>query len=130
MDAEVTLHVRPDPDQLLNFSCELGRQLLQNGAEIYRVEDSIQRLLTAYGYARAEIFAIPFCIILTIQEGERNYTKSVRTQTVANNLRRLNELNALCRRLCREVPAMEECWQQMESILREPVYPTLSLIHI
>ena len=99
MDAEVTLHVRPDPDQLLNFSCELGRQLLQNGAEIYRVEDSIQRLLTAYGYARAEIFAIPFCIILTIQEGERNYTKSVRTQTVANNLRRLNELNALCRRL-------------------------------
>ena len=124
MDAEVTLHVRPDPDQLLNFSCELGRQLLQNGAEIYRVEDSIQRLLTAYGYARAEIFAIPFCIILTIQEGERNYTKSVRTQTVANNLRRLNELNALCRRLCREVPAMEECWQQMESILREPVYPT------
>ena len=49
MDAEVTLHVRPDPDQLLNFSCELGRQLLQNGAEIYRVEDSIQRLLTAYG---------------------------------------------------------------------------------
>ena len=47
-------------DQLLNFSCELGRQLLQNGAEIYRVEDSIQRLLTAYGYARAEIFAIPF----------------------------------------------------------------------
>ena len=34
MDAEVTLHVRPDPDQLLNFSCELGRQLLQNGAEI------------------------------------------------------------------------------------------------
>ena len=44
---------------------ELGRQLLQNGAEIYRVEDSIQRLLTAYGYARAEIFAIPFCIILS-----------------------------------------------------------------
>ena len=91
-----------NPEQLLNFSCELGRQLLQNGAEIFRVEDSIQRLMAAYGYAQAEIFAIPFCIILTIQEGEQNHTKSVRIKTVSNNLRRLNELNALCRKLCRE----------------------------
>lgn len=113
-----------NPEKIINFSCELGRQLLQNGAEIYRVEDSIQRLLAAYGYARAEIFAIPFCIILTIREGERNYTTSVRIQTVGNNLRRFNALNALCRRLCREVPPMEECWRQMEEVLAEPTYPS------
>lgn len=114
-----------NPEKIINFSCELGRQLLQNGAEIYRVEDSIQRLLAAYGYPRAEIFAIPFCIILTIQEGEQNYTKSVRIQTVANNLRRFNELNALCRHLCRDVPPMEECWERLEAVLREPTYPAL-----
>ena len=111
------------PEQILNFSCELGRQLLQNGAEIYRVEDSLQRLLAAYGYAKAEIFAIPFCIILTIQEGDHNYTKSVRIQTVANNLRRLNELNGLCRTLCRECPPIGESWWRLKQILREPVYP-------
>lgn len=114
-----------NPETLINFSCELGRQLLQNGAEIYRVEDSIQRLLAAYGYARAEIFAIPFCIILTIREGERNYTTSVRIQTVTNNLRKFNELNALCRRLCREVPPMEECWQRLDAVIAEPAYPAL-----
>jgi len=112
-----------NPERIINFSCELGRQLLQNGAEIYRVEDSIRRLLAAYGYAQAEIFAIPFCIILTIQEGEHNYTKSVRIQTVSNNLRRLNELNALCRELCQEAPPEEVCWTRMETILKEPVYP-------
>ena len=111
------------PEQLLNFSCELGRQLLQNGAEIYRVEDSLQRLLAAYGFARAEIFAIPFCIILTIQEGDHNYTKSVRIQTVSNNLRRLNELNALCRDLCRESPPVGESWWRLKRILQEPEYP-------
>ena len=111
------------PEQILNFSCELGRQLLQNGAEIFRVEDSLQRLLAAYGYAKAEIFAIPFCIILTIQEGDHNYTKSVRIQTVSNNLRRLNELNALCRALCRECPPMGESWWRLKRILGEPVYP-------
>lgn len=111
------------PEKIINFSCEMGRQLLQNGAEIYRVEDSIRRLVTAYGYSQAEIFAIPFCIILTIQEGEHNYTKSVRIQTVANNLRRLNGLNALCRELCREAPPVEESWARLEEIMREPVYP-------
>ena len=111
------------PEQILNFSCELGRQLLQNGAEIFRVEDSLQRLLAAYGYAKAEIFAIPFCIILTIQEGDHNYTKSVRIQTVSNNLRRLNELNALCRALCWECPPMGESWWRLKRILGEPVYP-------
>ena len=87
------------------------------------MEDSLQRLLTAYGFAKAEIFAIPFCIILSIQEGDHNYTKSVRIQTVSNNLRRLNELNALCRDLCRESPPMGESWWRLKQILREPVYP-------
>ena len=117
--------IMPNPEQLLNFSCELGRQLLQNGAEIFRVEDSIQRLMAAYGYAQAEIFAIPFCIILTIQEGEQNHTKSVRIKTVSNNLRRLNELNALCRKLCQEVAPVEECWRQLRQVLEEPVYPAV-----
>ena len=123
MEEQVRYDGASSPEQILNFSCELGRQLLQNGAEIYRVEDSLQRLLAAYGYAKAEIFAIPFCIILTIQEGDHNYTKSVRIQTVSNNLRRLNELNALCRALCRECPPMGESWWRLKRILGEPVYP-------
>ena len=114
-----------NPEQLINLACELGRQLLQNGAEIYRVEDSLQRLLTAYGYAKAEIFAIPFCIILNIQEGDHNYTKSVRIQTVSNNLHRLHALNALCRDLCRECPPIGESWWRLKQILGEPVYPRL-----
>ena len=123
MEERVDFTRSSSPEQIINFSCEMGRQLLQNGAEIYRVEDSLQRLLTAYGYAKAEIFAIPFCIILTIQEGDHNYTKSVRIQTVANNLRRLNELNALCRDLCRESPPIGESWWRLKQILKEPVYP-------
>ena len=67
-----------ETEKVLNFSCEMGRQLLQNGAEIYRVEESIHRLLAAYGCQQIEVFAIPSCIILNIQEGEHNYTKSVR----------------------------------------------------
>ena len=114
-----------ETEKLLNFGCEMGRQLLQNGAEIYRVEESILRLLAAYGRKEAEVFAIPSCIILNIQEGERNYTKSIRVQTVSNNLRRLSNLNALCRDICREPPPVEESVRRMEAILAQPVYPSL-----
>ena len=34
-------------DQLLNISVELGCQLMFSGAEIYRVEESVRRLLQA-----------------------------------------------------------------------------------
>ena len=88
-----------DHDKLLNLGAEMGRHLMASGAEIYRVEESILRLLAAYGRKEAEVFAIPSCIILNIQEGERNYTKSIRVQTVSNNLRRLSNLNALCREI-------------------------------
>lgn len=111
-----------ETEKLLNFSCEMGRQLLQNGAEIYRVEESIRRLLAAYGREQTEVFAIPSCIILNIQEGERNYAKTVRTQTASNNLRRLSDLNALCREICRETPPVEENWSRLQKILEEPCY--------
>ena len=39
-----------ETEKLLNFTCEMGRSLLQNGAEIYRVEESIHLILKAYGY--------------------------------------------------------------------------------
>ena len=96
-----------ETEKLLNFSCEMGRQLLRNGAEIYRVE----------------VFAIPSCIILNIQEGERNYTKSIRVRAVRNNLRRLSQLNALCRDICRETPDYEEADRRFQVILHEPEYP-------
>ena len=68
-------------EQFLNFCCEIGRQLIQNGAEIYRVEDSINRLMTAYGYTDTEVFAIPASVILNILDGGHNYTKAIRIRS-------------------------------------------------
>ena len=52
---------KEDANSVLNFCCELGRHLIQNGAEIYRVEDSVEHVLGAYGYDKIEVFAIPHC---------------------------------------------------------------------
>ena len=75
-----------ETEQLLDLCCEMGRQLIRNGAEIYRVEESARRILEAYGHKEAEVFAIPSCVILNIRSSERNYTKSVRVRSSSNDL--------------------------------------------
>ncbi len=109
-------------EKLLNFCCEMGRQLVQNGAEIYRVEESLQRLLVAYGCTQTEVFAIPSFIVLNIQTEERNYTKAVRTGAASMNLQKLHKLNALCRDLCRETPDLEEAQNRFQAVMDEPRY--------
>ena len=54
-----------DYDSLLNLTTDLGYQLMASGAEIYRVEESMHRVLNAYGLERPEVFAIPNCIIVS-----------------------------------------------------------------
>ena len=43
---------------LLDMSIELGYQLAMSGAETFRVEESISRVLNSYNIS-AEVFAIP-----------------------------------------------------------------------
>ena len=112
-----------DREALLDFSSEMGRELMRNGAEIYRVEESVERLLRAYGCRETEVFAIPSCIIVNIREDGKNYTKAARIKSCANNLRRLEKLNALCRSICRDTPSMEDNRRRMDAVMGEPCYP-------
>ena len=50
---------------LLEAATTLGYRLAMSGAETFRVEETIQRVLRAYGY-QAEAFAIPNCLIVSI----------------------------------------------------------------
>ena len=112
-----------DREALLDFSSEMGRELMRNGAEIYRVEESVERLLQAYGCRETEVFAIPSCIIVNIREDGKNYTKAARIKSCANNLRRLEKLNDLCRDICRDTPPMEANRRRMDEVMGEPCYP-------
>ena len=106
-----------DHNGLLNLGTELGRQLMASGAEISRVEDSILRLMQAYGVPDAQVFAIPNCLIvcLTSATGEP-VTRISRIPAHGIDLDRLELCNALCRKLCREQPPLEEALDQVSYI--------------
>ena len=53
-------------NEYLYRALDIGQAMLQSGAEISRVEDSIRRLCVAFGAERADVFAITSNITVTI----------------------------------------------------------------
>lgn len=106
-----------DYNGLLNLGTELGRQLMASGAEISRVEDSILRLMQAYGVPDAQVFAIPNCLIVCLTPPQAQpITRISRIPAHGIDLDRLELCNALCRQLCRDVPDLDEAQRQVSYI--------------
>ena len=113
-----------DYDALLDLSVDIGRGLLSSGAEIYRVEDSIGRILNAYGARRADVFAIPSVIIASLtMPGENQITQTRRILSSATDLNALTQVNDLCRRICAHRPEPEQIDAELKAILARKPYP-------
>ena len=97
-----------DYDKLLNLGTELGCRLMESGAEIYRVEESVRRLLTAYG-VEPQVFAIPNCLIVSVNTPEGHpLTRMCRIPAHGTDIELLERCNQLCRYLCNQpVPVLE-----------------------
>ncbi len=98
-----------DYDTLLDLAAELGYELMYSGAEIYRVEESVRRLLQAYGLEAPEVFAIPNCVIVSVTTPEGHpITRMRRVPAHGTDIELLERCNSLCRRLCAEAPPLKE----------------------
>lgn len=108
-----------DYDQLLTLVTELGFGLSKSGAEIYRVEESIQRLLFAYGIYDANPFVIPNCIIVSFVTPEGVTMNRIRRVPYhGTDVDLIERYNDLCRKLCRDTPALSQALDQLREIDR------------
>ena len=118
-----------DYDGLLTLATDLGYGLLVSGAEIYRVEDSMKRLMFAYGIDRVESFVIPNCINISILTPQgKTLTQIRRMPSHGNDVDLLARYNDLCRRLCREVPPLEEARERLDHITATPRHYSLGIM--
>ena len=89
---------------LLDMAVSLGYELAMAGAETYRVEESIRRVLLAYGL-ESEIFAIPNCIIVSIEgPNGKPMTRMRRVGQHGNDLDALERFSDLGRAICNRIP--------------------------
>lgn len=93
-----------DYDQLLDLAVDLGYELSMAGAETFRVEDSITRILKTYGL-EPEVYAIPNCIhvSVTMPDG-KSLTEMRRVGFHGNDLHGVEVFSDLSRRICAEKP--------------------------
>ena len=88
----------------------MGDALLNSGAEIFRVEDTLNRMGYACGAAQMNVFVITSSIVITMEfpgEGARTQTRRIR-ECGGNDFTKLEQLNDLSRRFCNHpVPAAE-----------------------
>ena len=96
-------------EELLEFSVSLANKLQACGAETYRVEETINRIVAAYGIERVDAFVIPSCIMASLEtDGGRIITKIRRLKSGETMLDGIERFTALSRRICAETPDMQE----------------------
>lgn len=113
-------------DQILTCAISIGEQLLISGAEISRVEDTIQRICRAYGMRESHIFSIASCIIVTLETSEGKWiTQTRRILGYGTDMYRLDRLNNLSRTICATLPSYETVMEEYEKIIHSPEYSPL-----
>lgn len=119
-----------DYSSLVRLACELGTRFMQSGAEIYRVEDSIMRLMAAYDLPQPQVFAIPTCLIVSVTPPDgQPVTQLCRITGRAIDLDRLEQCNALCRTLCRDTPPADRAWELLHQLdAQRPRYSDLFVL--
>ena len=105
---------------LLEAVTTLGYRLAMSGAETFRVEESIIRVLKTYGY-EAEAFAIPNCLIVSIiTRSGQPMTRMRRIGPHGNDLDAVEKYANLSRSICSQSPppAPEELIHTLQYVER------------
>ena len=85
----------------LSVLIRMGEALQNSGAEVFRVEDTLNRIATAYGAEDVNVFVITSSIVVTLTMPKlppQTQTRRLR-HAAGNDLLALEELNALNRPL-------------------------------
>ena len=89
---------------LLDVTTELAYRMAMSGAETFRVEECVNRIMQAYGIS-AEVFAIPNCLHVTIETDNGSpITRMRRIGYHGNDLESVELYSNLSRKICQECP--------------------------
>ena len=99
---------------LTEVATDLGYELAMSGAETFRVEESVSRVLATYGI-QSEVFAIPNCLHVSFEtDNGKPLTRMRRIGYHGTNLEAVERYNALSRRICAEKPDPETAYQWLQ----------------
>lgn len=106
--------------QILLLAVRTGELLMKNGAETYRVEDTIERICKACKVPYVEVFATQTGIFITIDSGEDDsdlftYVKRINGGN-STDLKKISEINKFSRDFTASEMTLEEGTERLKKI--------------
>lgn len=112
-----------DITRILHLSTFAGGIMLQSGAEIYRIEETVYRICTSYGLKEVDVFATPTGIIISAMDENNNTiskVKRIKYRTV--DLDKVSRVNNLSRDICTKNLSLELVQTLLEDINKSEKY--------
>ena len=112
---------------LVETAVSAGEIMLVSGAEIYRVEDTVGRILSIEPGRQSENVALGTSLIVTLDRpGNDSLTVMRRIRNRSTNLNRVCRVNEVSRRLCSGAMGLSEAKETLKEIQSETQYRALT----
>ena len=122
-------HNDSETHRVLDLALKAGRIALQNGAEIFRVEETIEYICRHFGIEEMDAFVLSNGIFLTgYNEGEEMYARVKHVPAGGTHLGIVAEINDLSREITAGHLTVDEAHARLEEIEKIPPKPALNQI--
>ena len=109
--------------EILTLAVEIGDCMLRNGAEIYRVEDTVVHILSSYEVEEFDVYVLSNGIFASANENKEDACSIVRHVPLgAVNLAKISALNQLARDICDQKISLIDSWDRLEQCKNIPNY--------
>lgn len=101
--------------EILTLAVETGDALLRNGAEVYRVEDTVLHILKAYEITDCDVYVLSNGIFASANENKDDACSMIRHVPLGStHLGRIAALNQLSREICSHECSLRDAWVRLE----------------
>ncbi len=101
---------------LMENTIKIGALIIESGAEVYRAEDSIYRIMNSFGFNEVSVFATPIMLLVSVRAFGQNNTDSVRITPSAPNLSRIYKINQLSRDIAEKKVNLEDITARIQEL--------------
>ena len=103
--------------RILDLCVDAGETLLANGAEIYRVQQTMEIIARSYGARSFHVYVLTNGLFASMEDGGAVQSAAVRsTPRVEMNLGRISAVNALSREIVAGRVPLEEAFARLAQI--------------
>lgn len=115
--------------RVLKLALEAGRILLKSGAEIFRVEETMHRICSHYGYGNIDTFTVSNAIIVSVENEKHELFAKVKNVPMSGaHLEIVAEINDLSRQIEAGLYTIDEAFVKLKEI--EKIKPNSGLAQV